>query len=155
MAIVGRKPKPTMLKLIDGNPGKRPIRDDEPKIPEAGLTCPAILKGGSRAEWYRVVKLLSPVGIATAADRAVLTAYCIAWGRLLEAEAHIEADGMVITTSTGYPIQSPWLGIANKSAEHVHKFAVECGMTPSSRSRLTVPRAAEKDDFDDFLQRTG
>lgn len=36
----GRKPKPTHLKLLEGNPGHRPINGAEPK-PNPGLpTCP-------------------------------------------------------------------------------------------------------------------
>ena len=35
----GRKPSPTHLKLVKGNPGKRPLNVSEPE-PEAVLPCP-------------------------------------------------------------------------------------------------------------------
>ena len=33
MATRGRKPKPTALKVLEGNPGKRPLNDREPVPP--------------------------------------------------------------------------------------------------------------------------
>ena len=43
MATRGRKPKPTALKVLEGNPGKRPLNDREPVPPRAALKCPAWL----------------------------------------------------------------------------------------------------------------
>ena len=58
MATRGRKPKPTALKLLEGNPGKRPLNDREPVPPRAALKCPAWLLpeakrngSGSRPRW--------------------------------------------------------------------------------------------------------
>ena len=36
----GRRPKPTRLKLLTGNPGKRPLNDDEPQPQAAIPECP-------------------------------------------------------------------------------------------------------------------
>ena len=43
MATRGRKPKPTALKVLEGNPGKRPLNDREPVPPKGTLKCPAWL----------------------------------------------------------------------------------------------------------------
>lgn len=40
MAKTGRKPKPSALKRLEGNPGKRPLNELEPIPPVIGLTCP-------------------------------------------------------------------------------------------------------------------
>ena len=32
MATRGRKPKPTALQVLEGNPGKRPLNENEPMI---------------------------------------------------------------------------------------------------------------------------
>lgn len=37
MAARGRKPKPTALKVLEGNPGKRPLNDHEPIPPKGEL----------------------------------------------------------------------------------------------------------------------
>jgi hypothetical protein len=39
----GRKPKPTALKRLDGNPGKRGYNHDEPVLPEGLPDCPGHL----------------------------------------------------------------------------------------------------------------
>ena len=77
----GRRPKPTRLRVIEGNPGKRKIADDEPK-PLAGVPpMPDQLHGDAAEEWERVAPLLAKVKILTHADRAALACYCHAWGR--------------------------------------------------------------------------
>ena len=39
----GRRPKPTALKKLEGNPGKRPLNELEPVPPVASLRCPNYL----------------------------------------------------------------------------------------------------------------
>ncbi len=50
----GRRPKPTALKLIAGNPGKRPLNRNEPKPAHSVPTCPAHLSPTGKAEWKRL-----------------------------------------------------------------------------------------------------
>ena len=39
----GRPPKPTYLKVLEGNPGKRPLNENEPKPKPSAPKCPAWL----------------------------------------------------------------------------------------------------------------
>jgi P27 family predicted phage terminase small subunit len=151
MAIGGARPKPTVLKILEGNPGKRPLPTNEPVIPPGDLSPPSILRDEALAEWHRVVGLLVSVGIATPVDRAVLAAYCNAWGRFVDAERMIQQKGMTVGTGDGYAIQSTWLVIANKALDQLLKLGTEFGMTPSSRCRLTVAAPSKPDDFAMFL----
>jgi phage terminase small subunit len=59
----GRKPKPTALKLIEGNPGKRPITGSEPKPPSTLPTCPSHLSASAKAEWKRLAHTLNTIGL--------------------------------------------------------------------------------------------
>ena len=43
MAARGRASKPTALKVLEGNPGKRPLSDHEPIPPKGELKCPSWL----------------------------------------------------------------------------------------------------------------
>ena len=43
MATRGRKPKPTALKVLEGNPGKRPLNENEPIPPKGSIKCPSWL----------------------------------------------------------------------------------------------------------------
>ena len=44
MATRGRKPKPTAMKELEGNPGKRPLNPNEPRPERKAPRCPAWLE---------------------------------------------------------------------------------------------------------------
>lgn len=133
---MGRPPKPTALKLVTGNPGKRALNRDEPR-PRAGLpTPPPVLNDDAKAEWRRVARDLHQCGLLTLVDRSALAAYCQAYGRWCEAEREIAAYGMTVTTEAGNVIQHPLVGVARRAMTDMVKFAAEFGMTPSARSRV-------------------
>ena len=46
--------------------------------------------------------------------------------------------GLMIKTSNGNAIQNPLAGTANKAASDLVRYAIEFGMTPSARVRLSV-----------------
>jgi P27 family predicted phage terminase small subunit len=147
---VGRKPKPSALRELAGNVGHRPINKNEPK-PTGVPTCPAMLNAVAKAEWQRVRKELVPMGLLTNVDRAALMAYCVVYARWVKAEDQIENLGEYIKSSkSGYLIQAPWVGVANKALELMHKYATEFGFTPSSRSRLSVERTKQIGKDDEF-----
>lgn len=142
----GPPPKPTALKLIEGNPGRRAINKNEPKPPVARPAPPAFMGEAARAEWRRLVDRLADVGLMTDLDVAALAAYCQAYARWVQAEEALarfaEADprthGIIVKTSNGNAIQSPLVGAANTAMQLMHRLAVEFGMTPAARSRLDV-----------------
>jgi phage terminase small subunit len=62
--------------MLTGNPGKRPLNEDEPR-PEAAIPgCPEELGPVARTEWNRLVGELSALRLLTHLDRAALAAYC-------------------------------------------------------------------------------
>jgi phage terminase small subunit len=54
----------------------------------------------------------------------------------------------MIKSPTGFPIQSPYLAIANRQAEIMMRIASEFGFTPASRSRIATPSKAGPSLFD-------
>lgn len=150
----GRKPRPTHLKLVTGNPGRRPFNAAEPR-PEAGLPAPpAELGSDAKNEWRRVARRLQALGLLTPCDRAALAAYCQAFGRWRQAEralaAMAKADpltgALMIRTKEGNAIQNPLVGIANKAMADMVRYAAEFGMTPSARSRIAGAADGEQKD---------
>lgn len=53
-----------------------------------------------------------------------------------EAQAAIKKYGAVIKSPSNYPIQSPYVSIANKQGERILKLQAELGLTPASRARV-------------------
>ena len=72
----GRKPKPTALKIAQGNPGKRAINGAEPKPPTSLPDCPPHLSPEAQAEWHRIAESLNKIGLLTQIDRTTMAAYC-------------------------------------------------------------------------------
>jgi P27 family predicted phage terminase small subunit len=135
----GRKPVPTRLKLMADHPGKRPINHNEPQPAAAFPTCPPELGPVARAEWERLVPELGELGPLTNLDRAALAAYCGAYGLRAEAMAAIQKYGTMVKAPAGYPMQSPYIGLANRQAELMIRLSAEFGFTPASRSRISTP----------------
>jgi phage terminase small subunit len=71
----GSRPMPIRLKLLRGNPGRRPVRGSfEPPQPPAPSEPPDFLTGYAREEWDRVAPGLHLFGLLTAVDVMVLGA---------------------------------------------------------------------------------
>jgi P27 family predicted phage terminase small subunit len=144
----GRRPTPTRWKLLTGNPGKRALNRHEPR-PEATIPdCPPELGPAARREWDRLAGDLAKLNILTSLDRAALGAYCGAYALWADATQQIQKYGPMIKSPTGYPVQSPYVAIANRQAEIMIRIASEFGFTPASRSRIATPANAEPTLFD-------
>ena len=153
----GRKPKPTALKLLAGNPGKRALNRREPKPPPGIPDCPEHLDDLARAEWFRTAAVLSEMGLLSRADATALAAYCTAYGRWRQAEDQVRKYGTIVKSpEKGFPMKSPYLCVAEQALESMRKFMVEFGLTPSSRGRIRLPAdSPAAREFEQFLEETG
>ena len=142
----GRKPKPTHLKLIEGNPGKRKMNPAEVMpLPELHAPPPFLPQDG-QDEWKRVASELYNLGLLTVVDRTALAAYCHSyaiWKQATDAINQMAARdqltrGLMIKTTNGNAIQNPLIGTANKAASDMVRYAAEFGMTPSARARISA-----------------
>jgi len=140
----GRRPKPTRLKVLTGNPGKRPLNLREPRPAAEPPECPAELGPVAKCEWERMVAELSKLRILTQLDRAALAAYCGAYALWAEATEAIQKYGTMVKSPSGYPQQSPYVAVANRQAEIMIRIAAEFGFTPASRGRITAPQPNER-----------
>ena len=135
----GRRPKPTRIKALTGNPGKRPLNAHEPRPEPALPDCPPELSPGAHREWARLTGELSKLNLITNLDRGALATYCGAYAMWAEAMEQIQKYGTMVKSPSGFPIQSPYLAIANRQAEIMMRIASEFGFTPASRSRISAP----------------
>lgn len=149
----GRRPKPTRLKMLTGNPGRRPLNENEPRPEPAVPDCPSELGPVAQREWNRLVGELSALRLLTNLDRAALAAYCGAYGLWAEATEAIQKYGAMVKSPSGFPIQSPYVAIANRQAEIMMRIASEFGFTPASRSRIATPAAPAEPTLFDAMER--
>src|SRR3954452_3736828 len=143
---VGRRPTPNRLKVLEGNPGRRPLNHAEPKPRIALPSCPAELGDAAKQEWRRVGKDLQRLGLLSNIDPAGLATYCEAWGQWLEAIAAVQLSGAVVKAPSGYPILNPHLAVANQAYQRMKAMLVEFGMTPAARSRIVATPAETEED---------
>ena len=149
----GFPPQPTAIKILKGNPGRRPLNKAEPQ-PESGMpACPAWLDTEARREWKRVAPLLHRMGVLTKIDRSALAMYCDAWSQFLAARTVIREEGLsYVNEKTGYVQQRPEVAVYHNLQRILRGWCYELGLTPSARGRMTVsPKQEEADPFEAFL----
>ena len=139
---------PTYLKLIRGNPGKRPLQKNEPKPvrPAEPPDPPSFLTGYAAEEWGRISVEAYRLGLLTNLDIMALAAYCDAYERWRTAKETIAAmaerdpilRGLIVKTQSGGAAPNPLVWIAAGAARDMVRFAGEFGMTPAARSRISA-----------------
>jgi len=136
MAKRGRKPKPTALKKLEGNPGKRQLNEYEPLPPISALRCPNYLLPEARKEWRRLAPSLIAMGVLTVADVVPFAAYCTAFARWREAEDFITKHGAVYKDPKGFARPNPCVAIAAQQLREIKSLAAEFGLTPANRTAI-------------------
>ena len=150
----GRKPKPSFLKLIAGNPGRRPVNDAEPDPSGDLASAPGWMTEGQRSTWNQAARC-SPPGLLREIDESVFVVWVVAKDLHQESTKKVAQYGAVIKSANGGPPQqSPYLSVMNKQAAIMLKAASEMGFSPSSRSRVKVEKGKGRggNRFDDLKE---
>jgi P27 family predicted phage terminase small subunit len=147
----GRKPTPSNIVRLRGNPGRRPRNKREPKPRLAIPECPAHLDAEAKREWRRVAPQLDELGLLTVLDGPALAIYCAAWSRWVAANKQVDELGLTVPGRNGIPKANPYIAVANQAQRLMMSMAAEFGMTPSSRSRIRVVPSPASDSFDELL----
>jgi P27 family predicted phage terminase small subunit len=136
----GPPPKPTAVKKLEGNPGKRRLPKDEPAPPAEEPSCPSWLTREAREEWARITPILRSMRLLSSADEVTLAAYCQAAAELQLATRHLDEVGR-------YHDDSKQAMRAQRDAfARVKSFLQEFGLSPSARARLSTPAGKDEPD---------
>jgi phage terminase small subunit len=121
--LPGPPPKPSALKLLHGNPGKRKLPQREPK-PPLGAEPPKFIRADAvlLAEWNRQAPRLKRVGVLTEIDDDALAALCVLEVKFVEMTSSGEASASALANLTK-ELRALW-----------SRF----GMTPADRARVQV-----------------
>ena len=135
----GRKPKPSHLKVISGNPGKRPITSNpQPKPFSLDAKPPKWIGKYGQELWQARAPELIELGILTRADLPMWSILCCTWNMFRKALEILNRDGLTTVDERGLPRKNPIWTLYNSAAKDFSKLAQEFGMTPVSRQRLDV-----------------
>ena len=124
--ITGRPPKPTVLKVLAGNPGKRRMNAQEPNAGDIDTRVPPELSEAAKGHWQRLAPMLAKSGVLKQSDRDLLFCYCESYAVWLEG---VRAGKLNVSL----------LG-------QLRQMLGEMGMTPAARTRIIADKPKEKED---------
>jgi P27 family predicted phage terminase small subunit len=168
--MAGRRPKPTEIKRLQGNPGKRPLNKAEPRPPAASTAMPRgrLPKDGQRM-WKAVAPLLSGLGVLTEADLPALEMLCLHYsvaraaleemlkdGRIEaeddEGRRYVVKEGIAVSTPTLDSIKKhPAASVFRENSQAFKSYLQEFGLTPASRVRLKVDTGEKEKSLAEML----
>lgn len=134
----GRKPKPTALKVIEGNPGKRPLNHDEPQAAGELIEAPDDLSDDQRAIWEYAIAH-APKGVLRMIDRDNLRAWVVAADLHRKATAEVQARGILSTGAEGQLVKNPAVMVLRDATAMMMRAAEQMGFSPTARARIKVP----------------
>jgi P27 family predicted phage terminase small subunit len=95
----------------------------------------------AKAEWDRIAKLRGQLRTLTELDRAALAIYSTVYAIWVEAQKMIKKNGAMVRSPKDFPMQSPYIGLANRQAEIMLRIASGFGFAPASRAQMVSPQA--------------
>ncbi len=134
MGLRGPPRTPTsILKMRGSQLAKRRARESSVQAEGGKPTAPTWLDAEGKAEWRRTVRALETMQILSRSDRAALVGLCQAWSMFVAlAKAWNRLD------ATEYVASRPLGVMVSQSFNDYRRAALEFGLTPASRSRVTA-----------------
>ena len=142
---MARPRKPTALKLVRGNPGKRAINGHEPEPNLLNdLEPPAHLPEAVAAVWRELAPKLRRAQVLTEMDTALLEMTCSALAtHRLTVEKTAGGKVMQRNEETGSVSLSPWTLLQSMSFKQAMAALQQWGATPAARSRVMIDPQAD------------
>src|SRR5438128_8405580 len=125
----GRRPQPTALKVLRGNPGKRKPNPAEP-IPPSGEVQKPLMSTKAGEIWDRLAPIATAMGTLTVADVTAFRTLCELQATLELASAQKDAP---VTLAAAMKIEKEFAPI-------VRPYYALFGLDPVSRTRIQVPK---------------
>lgn len=138
MAVPGRKPLPTRIKKLKGS-DPRYINEHEPQPAPADPGVPrGRLNDEAKWIWRKLAPGLAETGILREWDLPAMELMCTHFAFAVEAGRILNEEGLSTVDERGLPRKHPLLQIWRENSRDFLRYGTEFGLTPSSRSRLTV-----------------
>lgn len=136
---MARPTKPTALKLVTGNPGKRALNRNEPEPDRLlDLSPPAHLSDRASAVWRELAPLLGKAQILTVIDVVALEMLCDFVSDYRHARSECGLEFVQRNARTGSEMLSQWFVAKSMASKRAEAFLAKFGMDPVSRSRVMV-----------------
>ncbi|MGJ0625550.1 phage terminase small subunit P27 family [Xenorhabdus bovienii] len=147
---------PTHLRLVKGNPSKRPINKNEPQPEKRVPPTPKHFTKQGKYWFKRLSEQLLGIGVLTELDGKALEmlvdAY-VDYRKVKEALDNSEVTKAITTTTGDARIKpSDFLAECREGRKEIRGWLQEFGMTPASRTKVSISESDKSDPFEDFLK---
>jgi P27 family predicted phage terminase small subunit len=156
IAMRGRKPTPTALRVLRGNPGKRRIPANEPQPPIKMPTKPDYVTGEAAEIWQRIVPQFVVMGTTADVDCEILASYCVSAAMAADATRKINRHGAIVKNErTGEVLTNPYVAVRRRCVAEIAKLGVLLGLGPAERARIgaNLDRKPVIDQREDIIDR--
>lgn len=145
----GRRPQPTELKVLRGNPGKRKPNEQAPTPPVGEVVKPAGLSAGGSAVWEELAPICLAMKTLTPADIRPFASLCELQATMQLASASKD-DRELVTLAKAEEGASELkvvidsvLKLERDTATALRPYYELFGLTPVARARIVVPKKTE------------
>lgn len=164
----GPPPSPSIIKYIRGNPSKESLPTDEP-TPDLieDFEPPEEIESDELAvkKWRQSVPVLRRMRVFTEADVDAWIIYCRTWANWMRAKAKCDQYGRDNVTMERDPTRTDgkmrikwtqpytWAVEEKGLANDLRRLQQEFGLTPSSRSQVSIHGSANEDPLAAFTKK--
>jgi P27 family predicted phage terminase small subunit len=145
--MAGRRPKPTALKILEGNPGHRPLNLREPKPPKGVPVCQIMSSEKSQVTYAALATQLDAMGVLTTADSSALELLADVLTEYRQARDVVQSKGPTYpckTKNNGLMNRiRPEVRIAESAMKRALSMLTEFGLTPAARTKVTAAATGE------------
>ncbi|WP_392552914.1 phage terminase small subunit P27 family [Orbus wheelerorum] len=143
---------PTHINNLKGNPGKRGKNKNEPQPKKAIPNAPRHLKKLPKY-WFNVIAdELDCIGVLTKIDGKALELLVEAYAEYRHHCGVLDKEDYTYRTSEGLIKAHPAAAMKADAWKRIKTMLAEFGMTPSSRSKVSVTNKDEFDPLEEFLK---
>jgi P27 family predicted phage terminase small subunit len=149
-------PVPTVIKIANGNPGKKRLSKKEPKPTKAiSQEAPKWLSREAKAMWRKLVPEFQAMGLLASIDANTFATYCESFTTYIRLTEELLAEGEVIRghnrSGHAYVLANPKSNMRMQAYERFRKAGALIGDSPASRARLGRLLDDDTDELDEVL----
>ena len=128
----GRRPQPTTLTVLRGNPSRKKLNEHEPVPPPGEVSKPIGLSAGANVVWDELAPICLAMGTLSVADVRVFATLC-------------ELQAVFQAASADKDLAEPThldgvLKRQRETANVLRPYYALFGLEPVSRARISVPK---------------
>jgi P27 family predicted phage terminase small subunit len=150
---MGRRPKPTELKLIENARDRRPasLRTREPQPNRGHLSRPDWFTDEQRAIWDHALAN-APLALLKGIDRDLFISWVISVDLRNLAAQKLNNSPLVVRMPNGNVVLSPYQRMFNQQTANMKALAAEFGFSPAARTGIAIDEETAADPTDRFFK---